>query len=162
MINDPASSNINSNIKPNTKFVVLSSNFYPEITSLLMEGAFATFHSNSIPIANIASVRVDGVWELALAAKNICISYPNINAIVVLGAVIKGETQHFEYITSSSTSRLHDIMLEHNKPLSLGLITADNYKQAMDRADGTHSNQGKIAVQAAINLLGCVQNIQSK
>ena len=162
MINDTASSNINSNITPNTKFVILSSNFYPEITSLLMEGAFETFHKNSIPIDDIASVRVDGVWELALASKHICISHPNINAIVVLGAIIKGETQHFEYITSSSTSGLHGIMLEYNKPLSLGLITANNYQQAMDRVDGTHSNQGKIAVQAAINLLGCVQNIQSK
>ena len=140
MINDqlPAISIPKLRIIPNLLFYHLT---FIQKLPLLMEGAFETFHKHSIPLANIASVRVDGVWELALAAKNICISYPNIT-IVVLGAVIKGETQHFEYITSSSTSGLHGIMLEYNKPLSLGLITANNYKQAMDRADGTHSNQG--------------------
>ena len=82
----------------------------------------------------------------------------DIDAVLCLGCVIQGETRHFEFICQAVSQGITNVGLKYNKPVIFGLLTTDNYKQAMDRAGGRHGNKGDEAAITAVKMLGFVNN----
>jgi|APSaa5957512535_1039671.scaffolds.fasta_scaffold52183_2 6,7-dimethyl-8-ribityllumazine synthase len=146
-------------ITDNTQYVILACRFYPELTAELISSARDTLLESKISSDNISLVDVAGAWELPVTASKLLATKKNIKAIIVVGAVIKGETTHFEHVATGATTGLQQVAIKYNIPISLGLITANNYEQAQSRAGGEHSNQGAVAAQSALEMVELFSNI---
>ena len=97
--------------------------------------------------------KVPGAFEIPGAVTQILKNNNDINAIVTLGCVIKGETAHFEYICSSVTNSISKLSLEANIPIIYGILTAYNFEQALERSDPNRKNKGGEVMQAAIDTI---------
>jgi 6,7-dimethyl-8-ribityllumazine synthase len=94
-------------------------------------------------------VKVPGAWELPVAAKALA---QTCDAVVALGAVVRGETPHFEYVAGGAADGLQQVIVQSGVPIAFGLLTTDDLQQAMDRAGGKSGNKGCEAAEAAIEL----------
>ena len=101
---------------------------------------------------NIFHLEVPGAFELPLSAKRLG-KRKDIDAIIALGAIIKGETPHFDMIANSCATGLITVSLEINKPVIFGVLTTNNYEQALERADSRKGNKGSEAALSAMLLL---------
>jgi len=128
---------------------IVVSRFNEFITEQLAKGALETLEKYGCPHENIHFVKVPGAWELAIAAKALA---PRCDAIVALGAVVRGDTPHFEYVASGAADGLRRVSLETGVPIAFGVLTTDDMQQAMDRAGGKSGNKGIDATEAAIEL----------
>ena len=106
---------------------------------------------------NISFVKVPGAWELPVAAKVLA---SRCDAIVALGAVIRGDTPHFEYVAGGAADGLRQVSLETGVPIALGVLTTDDMQQAMDRAGGKSGNKGCEAAEAAIELANLIRDLK--
>lgn len=128
---------------------VLVSRFNEFITEQLAKGAIEKLESRGCLPENIHLVKVPGAWELPLAARMLA---PLCDAIIALGAVVRGDTAHFEYIADAAAQGLRQVSLETGVPIAFGVLTTDNLQQAMDRAGGKSGNKGAEAADAAVEL----------
>jgi 6,7-dimethyl-8-ribityllumazine synthase len=133
---------------------VVVSRFNGFITEELAKGALEILKKHGCPHENISFVKVPGAWELPIAAKNLA---SRCDAIIALGAVVRGDTPHFEYVASGATTGLNQVSLETGVPIALGLLTTDDLQQAMDRAGGKSGNKGCEAAEAAIELANLIK-----
>lgn len=138
----------------NLRVGVVVSRFNGFITEQLAQGALEILEKHGCPHENISFVKVPGAWELPLAAKNLA---HHCDAIIALGAVVRGDTPHFEYIASNAASGLREVSLETGVPIAFGVLTTDDLQQAMDRAGGKSGNKGREAAEAAIELANLIQ-----
>jgi 6,7-dimethyl-8-ribityllumazine synthase len=130
------------------KFAVVVARFNSGITEKLLEGAQAAL--TKAGAAGIDVFYVPGAFELPLAAKSL--AHSGYNAIIALGAVIRGETPHFEYVAGAAAHGLQQVALECHIPVAFGLLTTDNLEQAQARAGGQHGNKGYDAALTAIEM----------
>ena len=128
---------------------IVVSRFNEFITEQLERGALETLEKHGCPQENIRLVKVPGAWELPIAAKHLA---PFCDAIVAVGAVVRGDTPHFEYVAGSAADGLTQVSIETGVPIAFGVLTTDNLQQAMDRAGGKSGNKGCDAAEAAIEL----------
>jgi 6,7-dimethyl-8-ribityllumazine synthase len=128
---------------------VLVSRFNEFITEQLAKGALETLEKHGCPHENIRFIKVPGAWELPVAAKALA---PKCDAIVAIGAVVRGDTPHFEYVAGGAAEGLRQVSLESGIPIAFGVLTTDDLQQAMDRAGGKSGNKGSEAAEAAIEL----------
>lgn len=128
---------------------VVLSRFNEFITEQLAKGAIETLEKRGCLPENIRVVKVPGAWELPFAAKMIA---PVCDAIVAIGAVVRGDTPHFEYVADATAQGLRQVSLETGVPISFGVLTTDDLQQAMDRAGGKSGNKGIEAAEAAVEL----------
>ena len=133
-------------------FGIIVAQFNHFITDKLLEGALETLEHRGIQKDNIEVIRVRGSFELSLAAKKMAKS-KKFNALVCLGAVIRGETSHYDLVSREAASGIHSVSLEFEIPIGFGVVTAENMDQAMDRAGGKMGNKGSEAAQAALDML---------
>jgi 6,7-dimethyl-8-ribityllumazine synthase len=136
---------------------VLVSRFNEFITEQLAQGALAMLEKHGCLHENITFVKVPGAWELAVAAKAMA---PSCDAIVALGAVVRGDTPHFEYVASGTTDGLRQISLDTGIPIAFGVLTTEDMQQAMDRAGGKLGNKGAEAAEAAIELANLIKQLK--
>ena len=132
------------------KFVVAVSTYNKPITEKLLNGALATLQGEGVSPADISVLWVPGAWELALAASQ---SVSGCDAVICLGAVIKGDTTHDQYINSMVSNELGKLSVEHKKPIAFGVLTCNTVEQAMQRSGGSVGNKGEEAASAAIQML---------
>ncbi len=144
------------NQKP-LRIAVITSRFNEEITSKLEDGAFDMLEEIG---AEILSVRVPGAVEIPLAAQAL-FDTKKIDGIVALGAVIRGETSHYDYVCQSVERGCSEIMLRYKKPIGFGVLTTENEEQALARAGGAHGNKGYEAAQVVVEMIGLLKEIQS-
>jgi len=137
----------------NKKFGIVVSEWNSEITEALYSGAMDTLLQNGAVKSNIIYKSVPGSFELTLGAQWLA-KERNIDAIIILGCVIQGETPHFDYICQAVSNGITQIALKYDKPVVFGLLTTLNIQQAMDRAGGKHGNKGDEAAATAIKMLG--------
>ena len=135
----------------NLKIGIAVSEWHPEVTEELFEGAEKILLKNGISQKNIVRVNTPGSFELPLAAQFLL--KKKCDAVVCLGCVIKGETDHYEYICSAVSKGIMDISLSHNKPVAFGVLTTDNLEQALNRAGGKFRNKGEEAAEAVLKML---------
>lgn len=142
------------------KFGIVVSKWNHEITSALQKGCVETLKENGAPEANIHIVQVPGSFELPSAARMIDDKY-NLDAVICLGCVIKGETSHNEYINQAVAIGLVQLAVARSKPFIFGVLTPDNQDQARDRAGGKHGNKGVEAAVAAIEMATLKKELQN-
>lgn len=134
------------------KFAIIVSRFNDFITERLLDGAVDAIVRNGGDKDAIAVFRVPGSFEIPLVAKRVA-KAKKYDAIICLGAVIRGETPHFDYVAGEVTKGIALLNLEFVIPISYGIITADNTEQAIERAGNKMGNKGFQAAQAAVELL---------
>jgi 6,7-dimethyl-8-ribityllumazine synthase len=138
---------------------VIMSRFNEFITEQLAKGALDVLEKYRCAQENISFVKVPGAWELPIAAK---ILASHCDAIVALGAVVRGETPHFEYVARGVADGLQQVSLETGVPIAFGVLTTDDMQQAMDRAGGKSGNKGSEAAEVAIELANLVRQLRDR
>jgi len=123
-----------------------------EITGALARGAVDTLKLHGAKEENILLKHVPGSFELTLGAQYLA-EYVNVDAIIILGCVIQGETRHFDFICSGVTQGITNLNMKYNKPFIFGLLTTENQQQAIDRAGGKLGNKGDEAAVTAIKMI---------
>jgi 6,7-dimethyl-8-ribityllumazine synthase len=144
----------------NIKIGVVTAKFNSEVTYKLEFGALSFLEKVGLLSSQIKSVRVPGAVEIPLAAKAMLEN--GCDAVVVLGAVIRGDTAHFDYVCSSVERGVTHLMLETGKPIGFGVLTTENEEQAMDRAGGPCGNKGAEAAEVVIEMLGVLAEIKNQ
>jgi 6,7-dimethyl-8-ribityllumazine synthase len=133
------------------KIGIVVSLFNDDITGKMLAGAMELLEKNKVKPSDIKAVWVPGSFEIPLALKRMAAS-KKFDALVALGCVIKGETDHFYFVAGEASRAVMDIMLEHNIPIGFGIITTDNLKQAQARSS-KKSNKGAEAAEAALMMI---------
>lgn len=141
----------------NFKFAVLCAQFNGDITELLLAGALDALKSAGV--VDVEVVKVPGAWELPLAAKIIA-EHKKPDAIVALGAVIRGGTPHFDFVAGQAASGLAEVQLQSGIPVAFGVLTTDSTEQATDRAGGKHGNKGYDAALVAIEMASLIRRLR--
>lgn len=131
---------------------IVASRWNDFIVSRLIGGAIDALERLGASSDAITIIRVPGSFELPLAAKRAAIS-DEYDAIICLGVVIRGETSHNEYIAAEAIKGIAQVSLETNLPITLGVVTADNLEQAIDRAGAKSGNKGFDAALTAVELV---------
>ncbi len=140
-----------------TSFCIVASRFNHLLVDRLIEGSIDCILRHGGSEDNIHLVRVPGSWEIPLAVKKVA-SRRDIDAVIPLGVLIRGQTPHFEYIASEVSKSLALISLETNKPIAFGIITADSLEQAIERAGTKQGNKGWEAALSAIEMVNLLKS----
>jgi 6,7-dimethyl-8-ribityllumazine synthase len=133
------------------RYAVLASRFNNNITSKLADGAMEALVRHGAASEDVDLIWVPGAWELPFAARRLAAT-ERYNAIVVVGAVIRGDTPHFDFVAGEASRGLADASTEYEIPIGFGLLTTDNMEQAEARAGGEHGNKGWDAAIAALEM----------
>ena len=137
---------------------VVVSRFNSFITEELAKGALRVLAERGCPEKNILLVRVPGAWELPLAAKFLTAT---CDAIIAIGAVIRGDTPHFDYVAGGAADGLNRVSLDTGVPIAFGVLTTNDMQQAMDRAGGKSGNKGAEAAEVAIELANLARQLKA-
>jgi 6,7-dimethyl-8-ribityllumazine synthase len=140
------------------KITVVASRFNSFIVDRLLEACLNTLKKSGLQDEDITVVRVPGAFEIPSTVQHV-IKHTSCDAVITLGAVIRGETPHFDYICSECTRGLGAISIANDIPVIFGVLTVDNTEQAMDRAGDEESNKGAEAAQAAIEMINVFRAI---
>lgn len=133
------------------KFGIIVSRFNDFITSKLLEGAMDALVRHGADEANIEIARVPGTFEIPLTAKKLATS-GKYDAVICLGAVIRGSTPHFDYVAAEVSKGVAHVGMESGVPTIFGVITTENIEQAIERAGTKSGNKGADAAEAAIEM----------
>lgn len=142
----------------NEKFCIIVSRFNEFITSKLLSGAIDELVRHGVKDENITVVWSPGAFEIPLLAKKVAKS-SNYNAVIALGAVIKGATAHFDYVSAEISKGVASVGLETEVPVIFGVLTTDNIEQAIERAGTKAGNKGSDAAKSAIEMVNLVKSI---
>ncbi|HZS62827.1 MAG TPA: 6,7-dimethyl-8-ribityllumazine synthase [Gemmatimonadaceae bacterium] len=133
------------------RFAVVASRFNEHITQKLAEGAVTALLDAGAAYDDVDLVWVPGAWELPAATRALLAS-DRYDAIVAVGAVVRGDTPHFDFVAGEASRGLADASAEFHTPVGFGLLTCDTMEQAEARAGGLHGNKGADAARAAIEM----------
>jgi 6,7-dimethyl-8-ribityllumazine synthase len=142
------------------KIAIVVSKYNASITDRLLAGALETLLEYEIPESHIDIARVPGAWEISVATAQMARTR-RYQAVICLGAVIKGETTHDQYINQQVSHSLGQISLECGIPISFGLLTCNTVEQAINRAGGSVGNKGRESVLAALEMIDLLRNLPS-
>ena len=134
------------------RFAIVWSRFNRPVVSKLLDGARDCLAERGVSDEAVCVVEVPGAWELSYAARQLALS-GRFDAIIALGAVIRGGTPHFDYVCDGATQGLLRVMLDTGLPIVFGVLTTDDEQQALDRAGGSHGNKGRDAALTAIEMV---------
>src|SRR3990172_9758150 len=141
------------------KFGIVVSRFNDFVTSRLLEGAIDGFKQCGVDDRDVITIRVPGSFEIPMVAKKMAMSN-KYNAVVCLGAVIRGATPHFEYIAAEVTKGIANIGLEAEVPVIYGVLTTDTVEQAIERAGSKNKNKGWDAAIQAIEMANLYKRLK--
>ncbi|MCC6063728.1 MAG: 6,7-dimethyl-8-ribityllumazine synthase [Thermocrinis sp.] len=141
------------------KIGIVASRFNHTLVERLVEGAIDCFLRHEGEEENLTLVRVPGSWEIPMAVKELLVK-EEIEGVVALGVLIRGATPHFEYIANEVSKGLAMLSLEHRKPVSFGIITADTLEQAIERAGTKHGNKGWDAMLSTIEMVNLFRTLR--
>jgi 6,7-dimethyl-8-ribityllumazine synthase len=135
----------------NSRFTLIVGRFNSFVVESLLDGAVDTLRRNGVADSNITIVRVPGAFEMPLVAKKVA-AQKDCDAIVALGAVIRGGTPHFEYVAGECTKGLAQVSLDAGIPVAFGVLTVDTIEQAIERAGTKAGNKGSEAALSALEM----------
>ena len=141
------------------KIGIVASRFNHTLVERLVEGAIDCFLRHEGEEENLTLVKVPGSWEIPMAVKELLVK-EDIEGVVALGVLIRGATPHFEYIANEVAKGLAMLSLEHRKPVSFGIITADTLEQAIERAGTKHGNKGWDAMLSTIEMVNLFRTLR--
>lgn len=134
------------------KFGIVVSEWNSEVTEALLKGAVHTLRKCGCAEHNILIKYVPGTFELTLGAQFFA-EYTDVDAVIVLGCVIQGETRHFDFVCQGVTQGITQLMISWNMPVAFGVLTTENLQQAFDRAGGKYGNKGDEAAATAVKMV---------
>lgn len=134
------------------RFALVVSRFNDFISSKLVEGALDALMRHGTDDGNIVLVKVPGAFEIPFAAKKL-VSSGRYDAVICLGAVIRGATPHFDYVAAEMSKGIAQVGLEGNIPVAFGVLTTDDLEQAIERAGSKAGNKGWDAAMAAMEMV---------
>ena len=143
-----------------SSYGIVISKFNSFIVERLLEGALEAFRKHGVQDRDISIVRVTGAYELPLTAKVMAES-GKYDAIIALGAVIRGGTPHFEYVAGECVKGLGQVALTAGLPLAFGVLTVDTIEQAIERAGTKAGNKGEEAALTAMEMLSLVRQLRT-
>ena len=141
------------------KIAIVASRFNELVTSRLIEGAKDTLLRHDVSHNSIDVYWVPGAFELPLTTKEIALT-GRYDAIIALGAVIRGDTPHFDYVAAEMSKGLASVGLEHRVPVLFGVLTCDTLDQALIRAGSKAGNKGSDCALGAIEMANLLKNIR--
>ncbi len=133
------------------RFGVVVARFNRTVTEQLLEGALAALTGHGVAADDIQIVHVPGAFEVPFAARAMAAT-GKYDALICLGAVIRGETPHFDYIAAEVTRGIGRVIEDHRLPIAFGVLTTDTMEQALARAGAQHGNKGYEAAMTAIEM----------
>ena len=142
------------------KFAILVSRFNSFITERLLGGALDALERTGCEGADIEIVKVPGSWEMPVAAAELA-RQKRHNAIICLGAVIRGDTPHFDYVAGEAAKGLGQVAMQTGVPVAFGVLTTNTLEQAIDRAGAKGGNKGFDAAMTAIEMARLMVDLRS-
>ncbi len=142
------------------KFAIAASRFNERIVDRLIEGAVDCLVRHGVEAADVRVVRVPGAWEIPLALDELA-RVGGVDGLIALGAVIRGETPHFDYVCSACASGVAGVSERHRLPVGFGVLTCDNSAQAEERAGGKAGNKGWDAALAALEMADLLRQLRA-
>jgi 6,7-dimethyl-8-ribityllumazine synthase len=143
------------------RFAIVVSRFNSFITERLISGALDALHRSGASDDNIELVRVPGSWEMPVAVSAL-LEQERHDAIICLGAVIRGETPHFDYVAGEAAKGLAQSALASGVPVAFGVLTTNTLDQAIDRAGAKGGNKGFEAAMTAIEMANLLRDLRAQ
>ncbi|MFW6019764.1 MAG: 6,7-dimethyl-8-ribityllumazine synthase [Bacteroidales bacterium] len=140
---------------------IVVSEWNKEVTQKLLKGATDTLKAEGIEDNQIQIESVPGSYELPLGAQ-FMVEHAEVDAVLCLGAVIQGETRHFEFISQAVSQGINRVSLDYNTPVIFGVLTTDTQEQALERAGGKHGNKGIEAASTVLKMLSLEYKLLSE
>ena len=134
------------------KVGIVRSLWNSNITDILLSSCINQLRSNGIKSSNLITKNVPGSMEL-VHATNILLSNDDVDGVITLGCIIKGETDHDKYIATAVANGLVSVSLKYNKPVIFGVLTTNTMSQALDRCGGKHGNKGAESADTLLSIL---------
>jgi 6,7-dimethyl-8-ribityllumazine synthase len=150
-----------SRTPPSGRFAVVAARFNQSVVDHLVEGAKEGFKSSGVAQESIDLIWVPGSFEIPLVAKRLAASGKYL-AVVCLGAVIRGDTDHYEYVAGEAARGIAQASMTTGVPVIFGILTCATEEQALDRAGGKEGNKGYDAALAAIEMANLLQQLPGK
>lgn len=145
-------------LENNFNVAVIASRFNEDVTEKLLEGALERLTELEFSDEQITVVKVPGAIELPVTAQRFA-KTKKYQAIICIGAVIRGETTHYDYVCEQASDGCLRVSLDHELPVIFGVITTENKEQALARAGGDHGHKGRDAVDAAYEMVSVLSQI---
>lgn len=145
--------------KTSFQIAIVTSRFNQDVTKLLFNGAIKRLNELAFPDDQITAVWVPGAVEIPITAQQLA-KTGNYSVIICLGAVIRGDTSHYDYVCQQVSHGCQQVALAHNLPVIFGVLTTENEEQAFDRAGGKHGNYGHYAVDAGMEMAAVLYEIK--
>ena len=142
------------------RFAIVVSRFNDFISSRLVEGAMDALARHGASDQQVTLAKVPGAFEIPLMPKRLAQS-GQYDAIICLGAVIRGSTPHFEYVAAEVSKGIATVALETDTPVTFGVLTTDSIEQAIERAGTKAGNKGGEAALSAIEMIGLLRGLES-
>jgi 6,7-dimethyl-8-ribityllumazine synthase len=146
--------------KESVGVAIVASRFNNFIVDRLYDGAIKSLVANGVSKDAITVVKVPGAFEIPVAVEAL-LDKNEYDAIITLGAIIRGETPHFDFIANECTHGISQLAMNSGVPVIFGVLTVDNTDQAMDRAGDEESNKGYEAASAALEMISVLRQIRS-
>jgi len=143
---------------PSGRFAIVAARFNSEIVGPLLDGALDAFGRHGVTADRIDVVRVPGAFEIPLVAHTLA-DTGKYGAVVCLGAVIKGDTDHYEYVCRAATDGIAQAAIGCGIPVIFGVLTCTTEQQALDRAGGKAGNKGFEAAEVAIEMVNLMNKL---
>jgi 6,7-dimethyl-8-ribityllumazine synthase len=141
------------------RLAVVVARFNAHVTSKLYDGCRDELGGRGLDLGALTSVEVPGCFELAVVAKELA-SSGRFDAVICLGAVIRGDTPHFDYVSSGTASGLQRAALDTGVPVIFGVLTTDNEEQALERVGGSAGHKGRDAALTAIEMVHTMRRVR--
>ena len=148
----------NTKASPDMRFAIVVARYNSNITANLLRGALATLETAGVAEDSIEVAHVPGAWELPLVAQQMAAS-GRFAAVLCLGAVIRGETTHDQYINQQVSHNLGRIALETGLPVLFGVLTCNSLEQAIHRSGGNVGNKGSECAEAAVEMVNLLKQL---
>lgn len=142
------------------RIALLVSRFNSFVVESLLEGAVDTLKRHGADERDLQIVRVPGAWEMPIAAQRLAVG-KRFDAIIALGAVIRGGTPHFEYVAGECTKGLSSVSMQYDIPVTFGVLTVDTIEQAIERAGTKAGNKGAEAAMSTIEMINLLRSLES-
>ncbi|NQV70353.1 MAG: 6,7-dimethyl-8-ribityllumazine synthase [Pseudohongiella sp.] len=142
------------------RYVIAMARFNSFIVDRLLEGALDVLKKHGVMDKDITIIKVPGAFELPLAVKR-AMAGEDCDAVIALGAVIRGGTPHFEYVAGECVKGLSQVSLDSNKPVAFGVLTVDTIEQAIERAGTKAGNKGAEAAITAIEMVSLFRQLEN-
>lgn len=139
-----------STLSINSNYGIVYTSWNQEIVSSLLESTTKELLSLGVNKNNISVMEVPGAFEVPLASKSLA---SKVDAVITLGAIVKGDTPHFDFIASSCAHGVVQASLEENKPIIFGVLTTNNVEQALQRSDANRENKGAEFARSAMQMI---------